>query len=345
MQGFYFDNMFRAYPFIDTGSNSVIPDDVIVDFKCSISSSSGFVEGENKIWLYSVYRSENDLIFSFACDALGLSNYLLTFSVPLNSSELTHSFSYLTPMSDSCVNWTSLSSSSSSGSAYEPEPLWDGFIIVGKLTAFIETINTGECLSGYDSDAEVEPSLITNMQNVSVRSINIANKAPALVSEPDECPQVDEQVYYTYVYHTDITGDVTFTDGYSCNVSMTESDNSITFSTTVDNAVKGQFCGEDPLGPIKYPSSLIPGIRVGIDHTETPEGSQLYSGGPLCRDTLKSINGVGGKRLWIIGGKGIRLTTDQGNNAIDIDATLSGLAVCANPDVYLSSASIGSIGD
>ena len=342
MQGFYFDNMFRAYPFIDTGSNSVIPDDVIVDFKCSISSSSGFVEDENKIWLYSVYRSENDLIFSFACDALGLSNYLLTFSVPLTASELTHSFSYLTMISDSC---TSGYSSSSSGSAYEPEPLWDGFIIVGKLTSFIETISAGECLSGHSSDAEVEPSLITNMQNVAVRSINIANKAPTVVSEPDECPQVDEQVYYTYVYHTDITGDVTFTDGYSCNVSMTESDNSITFTTTVDNAVKGQFCGEDPLGPIKYPSSLIPGIRVGIDHTETPEGSQLYSGGPLCRDTLKSINGVGGRRLWIIGGKGIRLTTDQGNNAIDIEATLSGLAVCANPDVYLSSASIGSIGD
>ncbi len=342
MQGFYFDNMFRAYPFIDTGSNSVIPDDVIVDFKCSISSSSGFVEDENKIWLYSVYRSENDLIFSFACDALGLSNYLLTFSVSLAASELTHSFSYLTMISDSC---TSGYSSSSSGSAYEPEPLWDGFIIVGKLAAFIEIINTGECLSGYGSDAEVEPSLITNMQNVSVRSINIANKAPALVSEPDECPQVDEQVYYTYVYHTNITGDVTFTDGYSCNVSMTESDNSITFSTSVDNAVKGQFCGEDPLGPIKYPSSLIPGIRVGIDHTETPEGSQLYSGGPLCRDTLKSINGVGGKRLWIIGGKGIRLTTDQGNNAIDIEATLSGMAVCAKPHQDVSSASKRTIGD
>ena len=64
MQGFYFDNMFRAYPFVDTGSNSIIPDDVIVDFRCSISSNSGFVEDENKIWLYSVYRSESDLIFS-----------------------------------------------------------------------------------------------------------------------------------------------------------------------------------------------------------------------------------------------------------------------------------------
>lgn len=341
MQGFYFDNMFRAYPFVDTGSNSIIPDDVIVDFRCSISSNSGFVEDENKIQLYSIYRSEYELIFSFSCDASGLSNYLLNFSVPLNSSEITHSFSYLTAISNNCTNEYP---SSSSGSAYEAEPLWDGFIIVGKLTSILESISTGECLSGYGSDAEVEPSLIINMQNVSVRSINIANKAPALVSEPDECPQVEEQVYYTYVYHTDITGDVTFTDGYSCNVTISESDNSITFSTTVDNAVKGQFCGEDPLGPIKYPSSLIPGIRVGIDHTETPEGSQLYSGGPLCRDTLKSINGVGGKRLWIIGGKGIRLTTDQGNNAIDIEATLSGLAVCANPDVYLSSASIGSIG-
>lgn len=341
MQGFYFDNMFRAYPFIDTGSGSSIPDDAIVDFKCSISSNSGFTEGENKIWLHSVYRSESDLIFSFACDAYGLSDYLLTFSVPLTCPELTHAFSYLTLMSDGCSNGYS---SISSGSSFEPEPLWDGFIIVGKLASILATINTGECLSGYDSDAEVEPSLITNMQNVSVRSINIANKAPALVSEPDECPQVDEQIYYTYVYHTDITGDVTFTDGYSCNITMSESDNSITFTTTVDNAVKGQFCGEDPLGPIKYPSSLIPGIRVGIDHTDTPEGSQLYSGGPLCRDTLKSINGVGGKRLWIIGGKGIRLTTDQDNNAIDIEATLSGLAVCANPDVYLSSASLGSIG-
>ena len=141
-----------------------------------------------------------------------------------------------------------------------------------------------------------------------------------------------------YVYQTCITGDIRFTHGYSCNVDMSARNNEITFTATVDDAVKGQFCGNEP-DTIRYASNLLPGIKVGSGHYLV-DGWRAYSGYPLCDETLKTINGIGGKRLWIVGGQGINLTTDQETYTISIEATLSGLAICANSSLYLSSANL-----
>lgn len=343
-QGFYFDNMFRAYPLVNSPVGMTLPDEVIVDFNCSINSDAGFVDGTHKVWLYAVSRSNNQITFAFACDAPALNDKLLTFKVQEGCGELTYAFSELKPISSACpvissssevhvtTGYTSNSSSSSVGSDFElaSYTVWDGFIVVGKLTSLLESLGQFECMTDPEGYTKVEPSLVINLQNTAVRSVSIANKLPTTVTAPDGCSDGVEQSYDIITYHRGITGNIRFINGYSCNISISESDNSILFTATVDGATEGQFCGHEEATKIKYKSQLIPGVKFGKDHV-IPDYSVLYSGGPTCKDTLKSINGIGGKRLWIIAGRGIALTEDQENYLISINATLSGLAICSSP--------------
>ena len=354
-QGLYFDNMFRAYPFIDTLVGMALPDDAIVDFKCFINSEAGFVAGTHKVWLYAVKRTQNHIVFSFACDAAALSDSVLSFYIPSNSEEITYAFSELQPLSNACLDPQSSSSEGagsapgqqSSSSTSEPyaiasdHVIWDGFIVVGSLASLLESLEVTDCMTDPEGYTEVEPTLVVDLQGTMVRFVNIANKLPTTATAAEGCSDGLEQSYEIITYHRNITGDIRFINGYSCNVALSTPDNSIVFTATTDTAVKGQFCGHEELTQIKYKSQLIPGIKFGDDHV-IPDNSPLYSGGPTCRDTLKSINGVGGKRLWILGGRGIALTEDQENYLISINATLSGLAVCANPgtSISVSSASL-----
>jgi hypothetical protein len=351
-QGLYFDNMFRAYPFIDTSVGMALPDDAIVDFKCFINSEAGFLASTHKVWLYSVKRTQTHIVFSFACDAAALSDKVLSFHIPAASEEISYAFSELHPISNACVNPQSSSSEGlglvqSSSSTSEPyataseHVIWDGFIVVGNLTSLLESMEINDCMTDPEGYTKVEPALVVDLQGTMVRFVNIANKLPTTTTAAEGCSDGLEQSYDIITYHRNITGDIKFINGYSCNVALSTPDNSVVFTATVDDAVKGQFCGHEELTQIKYKSELIPGIKFGDDHT-IPGDSLLYSGGPLCRDTLKSINGVGGKRLWILAGRGIALTEDQENYLISISATLSGLAVCYAPgtSVSVSSASL-----
>lgn len=351
-QGLYFDNMFRAYPFIDGAIGMALPDETIVDFKCFINSEAGFVAGTHSVWLYAVKRTQTHIVFSFACDSPALSDKVLSFHIPADSEELAYTFSELQPISYACVNPQSSSSESigvvqSSSSTSEPYStasdhiIWDGFIVIGNLTSLLESMEIADCMTDSEGYTKVEPTLIIDLQSAMVRFVNIANKLPTTVTAAEGCSDGLEQSYDIITYHRNITGDIRFVNGYSCNVALSAPDNSVVFTATTDAAVKGQFCGHEELTQIKYKSELIPGVKFGDEHV-IPYDSELYSGGPTCRDTLKSINGVGGRRLWILAGRGIELTESQEEYLISISATLSGLAVCYAPgtSVSVSSASL-----
>ena len=240
-QGFYFDNMFRAYPFMDSQTGMALPEDAIVDFNCFIYSEVGYNEKVNKVWLHSVYRVGNSFIFTFMSDAEGLSGKYLTFVKDLDDVELSYAFS------DSVGTYSTSSSVSlisSESAAYNPSScpekvIWEGFIVIGSLVKLANVLSPGESMYDYNGDTSIEPCLIINMQDSSVRTINIANKIQAIVKAPDGCtdynrPDIDS----IYVYQTCITGDIRFTHGYSCNVDMSARNNEITFTATVDDAVK-----------------------------------------------------------------------------------------------------------
>jgi hypothetical protein len=328
-QGFYFDNMFRSYPFVNDGSEPPIPKDAVVEFNCSVNYESGFVDGLNTVNLYSIEKTINKLILSFKCDALGLIDKTLVFSVDYPAAELTYAFSY--------VKLDENTSSNSSSEVLNQDVLWDGFIIFGNIDVLLESMYVGEIVI-ISSSYLIEPTLIKNIQSADVQSISIANQTPEQATPASGCGDDSLVLYENLVYHEGLIGDVRFVNGYSCNITLSSTDNSVAFTATVTDATKGQFCNDE--GPaIKYPSTLVPGIKMGTEQ-EIPDGSELYSGGPTCKDTIKSINGMGGKRLWVVGGKGITLTSTQADFLISIEATLNGLAICANPDVYISSAGI-----
>lgn len=330
-QGFYFDNMFRSYPFVDPAVEPPIPKETVVEFNCAVNYGSGFVDGVNTVRLYSIEKTINQLILEFKCDAAGLINKSLVFSVNYPATELTYSFASVK------LDEGYSSNSSSSVADIDEDLLWDGFIIFGNINAIIDSMYVGEVVM-VDSSYVVEPTLIKNLQSADVQSISIANQTPEQATPASGCGEDPSALYENLVYHEGLVGDVRFVNGYSCNVTLATSSNSVIFTATVTDAIKGQFCNDEPAS-IKYPSTLIPGIRMGADQ-EIPDGSELYSGGPTCKDTIKSINGMGGKRLWVVGGKGITLTSTQADYLISIEATLNGLAICANPDVYISSAVI-----
>ena len=302
-QGFYLDNMFRTYPFIDpiTGSTAAFPKSTIVDFNCYIYSEVGYVEGVNTVWLHSTERDSDTIIFKFASDAIGLAGNYLTFVKRINDPEMSYSFS------DSSGEYTS--SSIPIEDVCPKKIIWEGYLVSGNLTELAELMPSDQIVYSPSSEAVIEPSLVINIQDSNIRTINIANKVPPQATAPEGCtpyPVVDG----TLVYSRCITGDIVFDHGYSCNVAASTPLNEITFTASVDEAIRGQIC-EPPL---------------------------FTTGGPECLDTLKSINGMGAKRLWIVGGRGVSLSVDQSTFSIDLSATLSGLAVCANPEIYLSSA-------
>jgi hypothetical protein len=302
-QGFYLDNMFRTYPFVDpiTGSIAAFPKSTIVDFNCYIYDEVGYVEGVNTVWLHSTERVSDTFIFKFASDATGLSGNYLTFAKSINDPEMSYSFS------DSSGDYTS--SSIPIEDSCPKKIIWEGYLVAGNLSELAGLMPNDGIAYSPSSEAKIEPSLIINIQNSNIRTINIANKVPTQATSPGECPDYPE-LDGIKVHKSCITGDVIFDHGYSCNVAVSTSTNEITFTTALAEAVKGQVC-DDIL---------------------------FTTQGPDCADTLKSINGMGAKRLWIVGGKGISLSVNQTTFSIDLYATLSGLAVCANPEMYLSSA-------
>ena len=339
-QGFYVDNLYRTYPFIDPDTGLQLPKSTIVDFNCYIYVEVGYAEDQNKVWLYSVERVADDFIFKFACDAPGLADNYLTFVKNLNDPEFSYAFSSNIEFYTS----SSIILEEEPNQDYDPNVcpekiLWEGYIVIGSLQDLAATMNSGDIIYDAGVGTAIEPSLVINIQDSTVRTLSIANKVPQQVTPPEGCSG-PEVVDYILVHRSCISGDIVFSHGYCCNVELSEADNEITFTALDTNSIKGNFCGNEQDTSIFWKSELIPGIRVAYAH-EVPGNSTLYSGGPSCRETLKSVNGISAKRLWIVGGQGISLTEDQGTFSINVAVTLSGLAICSNSNLYLSSAILG----
>lgn len=344
-QGFYFDNMFRAYPFLDKTMGMELPEDTILDFNCFILSEVNFVATASKVWLYKINREGNYFTFSFACDASGLSNKLLEFTKTLDDKEIAYAFSSI----EENTNLADLNEGYSSEFECANTVVWEGYIILGNLNKIASIISEGETVYDYDKLTQIEPSLVIDSQKNSIKSINIANKIADMVTTPEGCSESSEAPlssslssdsgYYSNIvpYQTCISGDVSFSNGYSCDVAISTVGNYVNFTPDAFGSTKGKFCGNE--AGVKYASQLTPGIRSGVAHT-LHAGSVLYSGGPACPDTLKSINGISGKRLWILAGTGITIAENPQSNSLAVQATLSGLAVCSNLDMVYSSASL-----
>ncbi len=295
----YSDNARRAFPFVDAAT-APLPDGAVVDFGCEFGRGAGFVPGVHSVWLSSVSRATDMYWWTFKCDAPGVDSTALLFYFPAGSAEYTAS--------------RRTSDDTSSDGTPCGTPLWTGFLVIGDLEV-LELAN-GESLTFLDGAVPVEPAVVIDTSEVGVDSLSIYNVSRVRTPEIVNC---SSEVPYEATLDpaaTCLTGDLAFRNGYNCVLLQNDGDNSLTFGASV-GAGAGEPCGEVPTN-----------TNEAVNSSAGP-----LSGGPLCHEVLRSLNGVGGRILIVEGRNGIDVKPGPGPGQLEIDIHLNGLAVCHTSSV------------
>jgi hypothetical protein len=285
--GFYNDNEYRAYPFVQNDDAAGLPTAAIVDAGFIMGLDCGFDAATHKIWLQSVTKTAELLTFVFKTDA---HSYPLIFEVPTGTEE-----------------WSSATAESAVADVTcAEEPVWSGFLVIGLFA----DVTTAEFTA---ADYVIEPGRIQNLAKSYVRSINVANYSRVTVppcSEITENEIVNLQNRQIIPNATCLKDHVRFEEGYNCRITQIDRSNTLSFTAERGAGKKEdvELCengGEVPLTPNEI----------------KPENSIFFSGGPACRDLLFTINGVGGRNVNFIGGKNI--TIGNGDSANTVKVTLN----------------------
>ena len=196
------------------------------------------------------------------------------------------------------------------------EPFWSGYLVTGSLAAIADRLSVGGTIIRADTDEVlVEPTLIQNLNQSQVVSINIANSDRTRALRPVDCPQ-NEWAFETgliYVNRECLQGDVKLQAGYNLSLNQFLTSNTIQLSAIV-NAGLGEPCEEVPLFPTETPP-------IGAENG-------LLAGDFYCNEVLRSINGLQGPNINLFAESGVVIIPDQETNTVLINVDLVDLAVC-----------------
>lgn len=326
---FYNDNRNRAFPFLKNtvGSRTPtsgavtmrqLPDDFIVDCGFTIGPESQFEEDEHSIYLYRIRRQGDLIYFEFASDCPSLYEQNLVFIRDI--AEETYAAEFVDGPGP-----IDISISDSEGDECR-EPLWSGYLISGNMSSIAARLSSGEQIVRSTGDAIVEPALIQNLAGGLLNSLELANDDRTRVSSPDGCPDITwpHAVGLLFLGARCIQGEIRWKPGYNCLITQNSADNSLTIGAA-QAAGEGEPCSEVPLFSSEQPP-------VGSNNS-------LLSGGSLCNETLRSINGIGGPIFNVIGGAGVSIVPDPEANRVTVDINMVDLAICWN-DVSVVSESL-----
>ncbi len=343
--GFYNDNRNRAYPIVFCpekmllncdGTLHDLPDDVFVDFGALMGLDSEYVEASHIVYLANICRIEDVFIFEFRSTAPGTFGRSLFFTRNLedelyvtedveDAEEATSlcslslsSFSSDDLVAGSIPSLPSLSSSISSEISLASddcpeEPVWSGYLVTGTMATLATILPSGCTLSAGTGDVQVEPALIRSLIGHYARTLNLANDDRTRADAPDGC---DPLVYEfatgeTYIQAECLVGQPRLKAGYNATIFQDDLENSITIGAGV-GAGEGEPCEEVPL----------------FDEEVPPAGRTTLDGAERCNDTVRSINGVGGRILNLQTGIGASQINLPDLHKIVIDVDMSGLATC-----------------
>jgi hypothetical protein len=345
--GFYSENEFRSYPFVNSNSGIRLPTESVVDFGCIMGPDANFEMGVHKIWLYQFTYIDNTFRFEFRSDAPGLTGRSLTFDFHEDDPEFTTRFA----TDDVSPGYTEYVSEVNN---CHEEIKWEGYLVIGRVkyaaialsnrvslesgiilvqqpgpkiewttgSYFVEQVieaTNGSFTVDSTGLTVVEPALVQNLKDTYVKKIGLANKSRTTVTPPEECDTSSQSAYDGYYINNDcMLGDIKVKPGYNCNIFVNVNNNSITISGAVGEG-EGQPCGEVPL----YEGEV------------SPDGGALLSGGPQCKDVIKSINGITGRVVKIQGGLGVTIRNDDSPHTITVDPDHSNMALCG----YLANSS------
>lgn len=317
-EGFLDENAGRSYPFLagtvgqpepgpDPGSALYLPDSAILDFGALLGLNAGFVEDEHIVYLAAVRRQDDQFEFEFRSTAPGLSQEPLIFC--RNLEDPRHAVEY----ADS-VDQSSDDDSDEPGDCQE-EPGWSGYLVTGDLTDLADLLSSGQELTGTATQ-QVEPALLRNLAGSYVRAINAANGERTRVTAREGCrePCWPFAPADLYVVGRCLQGNVRFEAGYNCSIRV--QDDLLEFSAGIGLGA-GEPCEEVPIFPAEAP----------------PTNSELLTGGNTCDEGIRSINGIGGRLLQIVAGRGVTVTPVPADNSIEINVDFHDMALCVSiPD-------------
>jgi hypothetical protein len=332
--GFYNDNEYRAYPFIDKqptterqqqlgGADAY---DKIKDAIHSAIVDAGFIFGVDcdgapqqqlyglRVQLASIaaHESSNGFTASFISTATA---HVLTFTTGVLADGWT------TIKNESAATVTALNCGSNT-------PAWRGYIVASAANtlrssfaaAGIPLVAGGQRIfTPATTDAafefEIEPCRIQNKARSYLRSITVGNfdrvRVPPCGSEAEPEPRA------IVITAPCLSGPIFFQEGYNCQITQIDRTNTLTFSARKDAGAKkdAAYCANNGEIPLHV-------------NEEKPANSKFYSGGPACDELIYTINGVGGRNVSLIPGTGITISTENNKIVVGTRGNLS--ADCAN---------------
>lgn len=292
----YTDNANRRYPFdvsdaVGAGTSAnTLPTSAIVDAGFTCLHGTEFNPGTHRVWVEDVALTSTHVQFTLLSNAPGIATiageFPLIFTIPRT-----------TP-----ANTAVFASCEVSGSGLCAEYLlWHGFLVIGDMPALVDwLLNTrsGELLPAVHV---FEPHCVQSLQGAYMRSITVANRRRTRTTDAPGEPRPIAAIA------TCRQGPQRFVPGYNCVISYDTVNNGLLFSARLGEG-EGEPCGE----VLQYEGEL------------PVEGSSLLSGGPTCRETIRSINGVLGPAIQIRGENGVTLQrhpTEPGRMVLRLDPT------------------------
>lgn len=294
----------RAYPLV---VNKISPPTaLLVDAGFMPGVKSRFITGAHQVKLTSVRRQGSFFYVSFESDAPELFGLPLVFSRSITDGDFVYE------SVDSGTAGLSASSESRIGGSTGicDDPLWWGFIVTGRITAF-ESLLPADGEITYNN--EIEPALIQNLAETYVTKLCIANEDRTRSTPPTDCDLITPVPTTGAIFVSSycVTGDIVFVPGFNSNIRQSSQDNSVTLGAAVGDGA-GQPCDT---------------IALYLGETP-PSGSTLLEGGLRCNETVRTINGLAGPLLSLIAGNGVSITSSPAEHTVIISVDMQGLALC-----------------
>jgi hypothetical protein len=275
--GFYNDNEYRVYPFVYRDNLVTLPDASIVDAGFIMGLDCFFDDTLHAVWLAEVSKTQNLIQFVFRTNA---TNAPLIFNVPDNTPEWTTVFADSVTAEHACAE----------------EPIWSGFIVVGRLAEML-TLLVSDQKTFPEKEYQIEPARLQNLNKAYVRSINVGNYSRLLI--PDCAPENEVQTINLNSRSiienaTCLKGPLLLKEGYNCRITQTDRDRTLSVA-----AARGAGAQEDA-------ALCEAGGEIPLFAGEAPPpNSKFLSGGPACNELIFTLNGVGGNNVNIIGGPNV----------------------------------------
>lgn len=324
--GFYNDNEYRAYPFIEK--------DIPLTRRQSFGAGDEYKQIKNAIHSVIVDAGFTLGIDCPIADARDLRICLESISVDEQSREITitffssataHRLIFTAPAAED--DWITVDAQAGS----EPcstAPFWRGFIVVNCANTLYATLDA----LGFPTDEttgkktfvavvtnlfefEIEPARVQNRARAYLRSINIGNMDRIKVPP---CGEASSGVAERGIVpaRTCMSGPIFLKEGYNCQISQIDRTRTFTVSARV-----GAGAQKDATYCQNYGEILL------TPNEEKPADSKFYSGGPACDELIYTINGATGQNINLISGSGITISTES--NKITVATRENFITACA----------------